>query len=65
VPNSPNHWWFWIKKLAILVGIFLALSFIAGTIIMIKISGELPDPNKLSDRPIAQSTKIYDLFDYY
>lgn len=41
-------------------GVFLALSFIAGTIIMVRISDELPDPDKLSDRPIAQSTKIYD-----
>ncbi len=34
--------------------------FIVGTIYTIWISRSLPDPNRLTDRHIAQSTKIYD-----
>jgi 1A family penicillin-binding protein len=44
----------------LLIAVLLAVGFIFGTIIMLRLSSELPDPNKLSDRPIAQSTKIYD-----
>ncbi len=38
---------------AVLVGIVLLVGFVAW------VSQDLPDPNKLSDRSVAQSTKIY------
>lgn len=50
----------WIKPV-IITGISLfVIFFIAGTIIIAIISKDLPDPEKLSTRQIAQSTKIYD-----
>lgn len=41
-----------------LVGV--AVCFVVGTGTVIWISRDLPDPNKLADRQVAQSTKIYD-----
>ena len=34
--------------------------FIAGTAVVAWISRDLPDPNKINDRQVSQSTKIYD-----
>ncbi|MFA6424145.1 MAG: penicillin-binding protein [Candidatus Magasanikbacteria bacterium] len=48
------------KKLFSLIGIIVLASFILGTIAVVWISKDLPDPNRLSDRQVAQSTKIYD-----
>ncbi len=44
---------------ALLIGGFV-FSIIFGVIIIAWASKDLPDPNKLTDRTIAQSTKIYD-----
>jgi 1A family penicillin-binding protein len=54
----------WGRKL---VGLFLLLGLfviivggIIGTVTVAVLSQQLPDPNKLIDRQVAQSTKIYD-----
>lgn len=50
----------WLK-IIFLGGIAIAVAlFIIGTIVVAIVSRELPDPEKLSERQIAQSTKIYD-----
>ncbi|MCX6781823.1 MAG: penicillin-binding protein [Candidatus Magasanikbacteria bacterium] len=50
----------WLK-IIILGGIALCVAcFIIGTIVVVVVSRELPDPQKLSERQVAQSTKIYD-----
>ncbi len=49
-----------VKILALVAVASLAVSFIAGTAVVAWISRDLPDPNKLNDRQISQSTKIYD-----
>jgi len=36
------------------------LMFIGGSIFIAILSKELPDPNKLSERQVSESTKIYD-----
>lgn len=49
-----------IRKL-LLAGITLAVfGFLGATILVAWASKDLPDPNKLTDRNVAQSTKIYD-----
>lgn len=59
-PRSPKKDRKWLKIL-ILGGIaFCVACFIVGTIVVAVVSRELPDPEKLSDRQVAQSTKIYD-----
>lgn len=57
---SPKKNKNWIKILFIIAGSTAVVLFIAGTIAVALISRELPDPEKLSDRQVAQSTKIYD-----
>ena len=54
----------WSRKL---IGLFLLLFFfliivggLVGTGVIIAFSLKLPDPNKMINRDIAQSTKIYD-----
>ena len=59
-PKFPTPKQGWFKKLAIFGLVSLALFFIAGTITVIVVSRDLPDPNKLTEREVAQSTKIYD-----
>lgn len=49
-----------IKTLLLGGGIGLVACFIIGTVTVAWVSRDLPDPNKLSDRQISQSTKIYD-----
>src|SRR3989339_579878 len=50
-----------IKKILIYTFLFLIVfGFLFVTILTAWISKDLPDPNKLTDREIAQSTKIYD-----
>ena len=50
----------WLK-IAIITGVsLLVLCFIGATVVMAVISRDLPDPQKLSERQVAQSTKIYD-----
>lgn len=52
------------KKILKIIGMWaaigLAASFIVGTGVVAWISRDLPDPNKLNDRQVSQSTKIYD-----
>lgn len=59
--NSPRNKKKWTKKRLILYGfgatiIFIIFSFIS----LFWITRNLPDPNKLMERQVAQSTKIYD-----
>ncbi len=49
-----------LKILGLTVVIGLVASFIVGTIVVAWVSRDLPDPNKLNDRQVSQSTKIYD-----
>jgi 1A family penicillin-binding protein len=49
-----------IKTIALAAGVGAVVLFIVGTITVAVVSRDLPDPNKLSDRQISQSTKIYD-----
>ncbi|MDD2758169.1 MAG: penicillin-binding protein [Patescibacteria group bacterium] len=50
----------WLKKLLVAGAIGLVVAFIGGTIVVAVVSRDLPDPSKLSERQVAQSTKIYD-----
>lgn len=59
-PPRTNLTRFLLKKLAIFVILLSVLGFIFGTAAIAWISRDLPDPNKLAERQIAQSTKIYD-----
>lgn len=43
-----------------MIAVTLAALFVAGTLYTVWISRNLPDPDRLTDRHIAQSTKIYD-----
>ncbi len=48
-------------KNIIILGVTGALALFAiGTVAILLISNELPDPNHLNDRQVSQSTKIYD-----
>lgn len=49
--------WHALLKLGVF---FFGVLFLVGAIGIIKISSELPDPNKLINREVAQSTKIYE-----
>ncbi len=49
-----------IKTIAISVGVGAVLLFIVGTITVAIVSRDLPDPNKLTEHKVSQSTKIYD-----
>ncbi len=49
-----------LKQIMLFFLFVIALSFIGGTAVVAWITNDLPDPNKLIDRQVAQSTKIYD-----
>ena len=51
-----------LSKKNIFLALFslLVLSFVGGTILVAWASKDLPDPDRLTDREVAQSTKIYD-----
>lgn len=57
-PSKRGVFSFWFLVKLGLVG--LALAFVVGTGAVIWVSKDLPDPNKLRDRQVVQSTKIYD-----
>ena len=48
------------KKIVSIVVLIIALGFVGGTIIVAWASKDLPDPNRLTERQVAQSTKMYD-----
>ena len=48
------------SKMISLIVLLVALGFVGGTIIVAWASKDLPDPNRLTDRQVAQSTKIFD-----
>jgi len=48
------------KNLLNLFGIIILVGFIATTAVFAWVSKDLPDPNRLNDRQVPQSTKIYD-----
>jgi 1A family penicillin-binding protein len=56
--RHTKRWWLTFALKAGLI--FAGFSLIAGTITVLVVSRELPDPNKVGDRQVAQSTKIYD-----
>ena len=43
--------------MAVVTGLLL---FLTGTVVVIWVSRDLPSPDKLADRSVSQSTKIYD-----
>ncbi len=49
-----------MKKILTLIGVLVLAGFVFGTAIVIWIGKDLPDPNRLSDRQVSQSTKIFD-----
>lgn len=53
---TPNN----LKKLAIYAGVAGLFLFLAGTVTVAYISRDLPSPDKLNERVVSQSTKIYD-----
>lgn len=60
-PRGPKKWN--KKRVWKAVGLIAVFGFLAGVIIVVGafawISRDLPDPNKIKDRAVAQSTKIY------
>lgn len=50
----------WIRPLLTAAVVLAGIGVIGGTIAVAWISKDLPDPNKITDRQVAQSTKIYD-----
>lgn len=56
-PRRSSSLWTWIFKLGFFI---IALGFIGGTAVVLWVSRDLPDPNKLADRQVEQSTKIFD-----
>ncbi|PIT87217.1 MAG: hypothetical protein COU31_03920, partial [Candidatus Magasanikbacteria bacterium CG10_big_fil_rev_8_21_14_0_10_40_10] len=50
----------WLKILIIAFTIVVCLGFISATMAIVIVSRDLPDPNKLIERSVSQSTKIYD-----
>ncbi|MCX6780104.1 MAG: transglycosylase domain-containing protein, partial [Candidatus Magasanikbacteria bacterium] len=48
------------KNLLTLAATGVLALFVIGTVFLLIISNDLPDPNHLSDRQVSQSTKIYD-----
>lgn len=62
-PKKKTFWekiWFNRKRILALLTIFVAFFALFSFIGIIIISRDLPNPNQLIDREIAQSTKIYD-----
>src|SRR3989338_5665734 len=55
---QPRSWW--IKKISYGLLIITGVGIVGGTVTMLIISRDLPDPNNISDRQVAESTKIYD-----
>ncbi len=48
------------QKLGVLIISTIAIGFLFVTILVAWVSKDLPDPDQLTDRKVAQSTKIYD-----
>lgn len=48
------------KNLIILGATGILAIFVIGTVVLMAVSNDLPDPNHLSDRQVSQSTKIFD-----
>lgn len=54
--NRKNNW---KKKLFLLVFVLFILGIISASLVVVWMSRDLPDPNQLINREVAQSTKIY------
>jgi len=50
----------WLKKILKLTGYFILSVIIIIVVVSIYLAKDLPDPGKISERQITQSTKIYD-----
>jgi hypothetical protein len=48
------------KRLVKVILALVGISFIGGSIMLLVISRDLPDPSNLSERQVAESSKIYD-----
>ncbi|MDO8626430.1 MAG: penicillin-binding protein [Candidatus Magasanikbacteria bacterium] len=48
------------RRLLVLASVAAAFCFVFGTGVVLWVSRDLPDPNKLKERQVAESTKIYD-----
>ncbi len=60
-PRNPKHKRFFSKKnIFLALFTFAVMGFLGGTILIAWASKDLPDPNRLTDREVAESTKIYD-----
>lgn len=61
-PKTPKSWsWKRLGKTVLVLGVSLvALGVFAFTVLAAWVSRDLPDPNSLATREVAQSTKIYD-----
>ncbi len=59
-PKKHRLSWPTIKLLAKAALAGAVMLFIGGTFLILWASRDLPDPNRLQDRQVAQSTKIYD-----
>ncbi len=60
LPRWPKFKGVYLKKLAVLAVVTGLLLFLTGTVVVIWVSRDLPSPDKLADRSVSQSTKIYD-----
>jgi membrane peptidoglycan carboxypeptidase len=61
LPGDKKNIWPRIKKRALLfIGLFILAGLLLSLSLIAWLSRGLPDPNRLIDREIAQSTKIYD-----
>lgn len=58
--NSPRDSKSLLKILILTAVVGITIIFVVGTITVAWISRDLPDPNKINDRQVSQSTKIYD-----
>ncbi|MDP3836626.1 MAG: PBP1A family penicillin-binding protein [bacterium] len=55
--KSPSSW---KKKILLALVIFASLGLLSSFILVAWVSRDLPEPNQLIDRDVAQSTKIFD-----
>lgn len=56
--GRPLSWW--ATKVFVIGAVLFGVGLIGGTVAVLAISRDLPDPEKISERQVAQSTKIYD-----
>lgn len=55
--SSARRFWSW---LGIVAGAGLAAGLLGGTVLFVWVMRDLPDPNRLHDRTVSQTTRLYD-----